>query len=131
MAFSAARALARLIQQHVRGQDQRAVRREAQPLEHRHALLHQHAALAEQRLERQHHAVADEAAHLLAQDPGRDQRQDGLLAADDERVAGVVAALEAGHRGGALGQQVDDLALALIAPLGADDDDELAHAPNP
>ena len=28
---------------------------------------------------------------------------------------------------GALGEQVDDLALALVAPLGADDDDEFAH----
>ena len=84
-------------------------------------------ASLEQRLERQHHAVADEAAHVLVQDAGGDQRQDGLLAADDERMAGVVAALEARHRGGTLGQQVDDLAFALIAPLGADDDDEFAH----
>ena len=59
--------------------------------------------------------------------PDGNQRQDGLAAADHQRVAGVVAALEARDRGGALGQQVDDLALAFIAPLGADDDDELAH----
>jgi hypothetical protein len=38
-----------------------------------------------------------------------------------------VAALETRHGRGAHGQQVDDLALALVAPLGADDDDELAH----
>ena len=50
-----------------------------------------------------------------------------LLAADDQRVAGVVPALEARDRGGALGEQVDDLAFAFIAPLGADDDHELAH----
>ena len=98
-----------------------------QPLEHRHALLHQHVALREQRLERQHHAVADEAAHLIAQDAGGNQRQDGLLAADHQRVAGVVPALEARHGRGALGEQIDDLALAFIAPLGADDDDELSH----
>jgi len=42
-------------------------------------------------------------------------------------VPGVVAALEAGYRRGALGQQVDDFALAFIAPLDADDDDELTH----
>ncbi len=120
--------LAGLVERHVRGQDQRAVRRDPQALEHRHALLDQHAALGQQRLERQHHAVADEAAHVLAQDAGGNQRQDGLLAADHQGVAGVVAALEARHRGDALGEQVDDLALALVAPLGADDDDELAHA---
>ena len=42
-----------------------------------------------------------------------------LLAADD-RVAGVVAALEADHGVGLLAEQVDDLPLALVAPLGAD-----------
>ena len=41
------------------------------------------------------------------------------LAAHD-RVAGVVAALEAHDRVGLLGEQVGDLALALVAPLGAD-----------
>ena len=42
-----------------------------------------------------------------------------LLAVADDRVAGVVTALEAHDRVGALGKQVGDLALALIAPLGA------------
>ena len=45
-----------------------------------------------------------------------------LLAAAHDRVAGVVAALEAHDRAGALGEQVGDLALALVAPLGADYD---------
>jgi hypothetical protein len=38
-------------------------------------------------------------------------------------VAGVVAALEANDRADLLGQQVDDLALAFIAPLGTENDD--------
>ena len=42
-------------------------------------------------------------------------------------MAGVVPALETGDGGNALGEQVDDLALALIAPLHPDDDYELAH----
>ena len=123
----AARRLARLVERHVRRKDQRAVRRDAQALEHVDAGVDERLRFAEQRFERQHHAVADEALHVLVQDSRRDQRQDGLLAADDQRVAGVVAALETRHRGRALGQQVDDLALALVAPLGADDDDEFAH----
>jgi hypothetical protein len=49
------------------------------------------------------------------------------LPAIDQRVSRVVAALEARDGRGALGQQIDDLALALVAPLGADDDDEFAH----
>src|SRR5260370_41826204 len=38
-------------------------------------------------------------------------------------MAGVGPALVAHHQIGALGEHVDDLALALVAPLGADDDD--------
>jgi hypothetical protein len=37
-------------------------------------------------------------------------------------VAGIVAALEAHDRIGALGKQVGDLTLALVAPLGTDYD---------
>ena len=50
------------------------------------------------------------------------------MAADDERVPGIVTALEARHGRSALGEQIHNLALALIAPLGADDDHELSHA---
>jgi hypothetical protein len=39
-----------------------------------------------------------------------------------DRVAGVRAALVAAHEIGVLGEQVDDLALALVAPLRPDDD---------
>ncbi len=42
------------------------------------------------------------------------------VAVDDQRVAGIVAALEAHHDVGLVRQPVDDLALALVAPLGAD-----------
>ena len=52
--------------------------------------------------------------------PGGKQRKLVGLVADDERVAGIVAALEADDEIGAAGQPVDDLALALVAPLAAD-----------
>ena len=55
--------------------------------------------------------------------PARKQRELVGLVADDERVAGVVAALEAHDHVGAARQPVDDLALAFVAPLGADDGD--------
>ena len=42
------------------------------------------------------------------------------LAVANDRVAGVVAALEADHEIGLLGKQVHDLSLPLVAPLGAD-----------
>ena len=72
---------------------------------------------------RKHHAVADQAQRVVAQDAGGDQVQDGLLAVDDQGMAGVVAALEAHDRADFLGQQIDDLALAFIAPLGTENDD--------
>jgi len=49
--------------------------------------------------------------------------QDGLLAVDHQRVAGIVAALEADDGADVLRQQVDDLALAFIAPLGPENND--------
>ncbi len=46
-----------------------------------------------------------------------------LHALADDRVPGVVAALKAHDRVGLLGEQVGDLSLSLVAPLGADDHD--------
>jgi hypothetical protein len=63
--------------------------------------------------------------HVLAgiEDPARDEVELPRLALAHDRVAGVVAALEADDHVRALGEQVDDLALPLVAPLGANDDD--------
>src|SRR5262249_4355069 len=55
-----------------------------------------------------------------ADDAGGQQAELEGAVADDQRVAGVVAALEADDDVGPLRQPVDDLALALVAPLGAD-----------
>ena len=52
--------------------------------------------------------------------------QHGLAPVDDQRMPGVVAALEAHHALRVIGQPVDDLAFALVTPLGADDDYVLA-----
>ena len=67
------------------------------------------------------HAIADDRQLAAAHDAGRQQRQLVDLAVDDQRMAGIVAALEAHDDVGALRQPVDDLALALVAPLRADD----------
>ena len=74
----------------------------------------------------EHHAIADH-RRRAADDSRREQRQLVDLLADDQRVAGVMAALEADDHVGAAGEPVDDLALALVAPLRADDGD-VAHA---
>jgi hypothetical protein len=85
------------------------------------------ADLLDQRGGREHHAVADEALHRAVQDSRGNEAQDRLVAVDHERVAGVVAALEAHDRGRVVGEPVDDLALALVAPLRADDDYVTSH----
>ena len=71
-------ALARLIERDVMRQDQRARLGDAQALRHVDAGALQLAHLLEQRLRRQHHAVADEAGHAVVQDAGGNQPQDGL-----------------------------------------------------
>jgi hypothetical protein len=53
--------------------------------------------------------------------------QNGLFAADDQRMTGVMSALEARHRVRAVGEQVNDFALAFVAPLRSDYDYVLCH----
>ena len=47
----------------------------------------------------------------------------GVAGADDDRVAGVVAAVEFDHRVDARPEQIGRFALAFVAPLGADEND--------
>src|SRR4029077_12018777 len=65
------------------------------------------------------HAVADRADLAGIEDPGRDQVELERLAVTDDRVAGVVAALKSDHDVRLLGEQVGDLSLPFVAPLGA------------
>ncbi len=69
---------------------------------------------------------------MTASTPGRrmplgDQLEDEFLFADENRVAGIVAALIARDDVEALGQQVDYFALAFIAPLRAENN-YVAHS---
>ena len=66
-----------------------------------------------------HDAVADDAGCSLPQNPGRDQVQDVLGLADNDRVSGVGSALGSGYDVRLFGHEIDDLALTLVAPLGA------------
>ncbi len=123
----AARGLACLVECDVIRKDQRTGRADPQLVAHRHAAGVELGHLLQQGVGRQHHAVADIARHAVVQNPRRNQPQNRLLAVDDERMPGVVAALKAHDVPGAIGEQIDDLALALIAPLAADDDDPFTH----
>ncbi len=70
----------------------------------------------------EHHAIADHRELGLAHDARRQQRQLVGLTIDDQRMTGIVAALIAGDDISLIRQPVNDLALTLVAPLGADDD---------
>ena len=73
-----------------------------------------------QRLRIDDDAIADYRQFAAAHDAGGQQRQLVGHVADHQRVAGIVPALESHHDVGLFRQPVDDLALALVAPLGAD-----------
>ena len=66
--------------------------------------------------------VPDDAQRRRVEDAAGDQVEAVLTAVGDYGVAGVVAALRADDHVDALGQQVHDLALALVAPLPAHQD---------
>src|SRR3984885_3854831 len=70
----------------------------------------------------EHDAVADDRQFARPNNPGRKQRKFVNLAVDHERMARVMAALEAHHDIGADRQPIDDLALSFVTPLGADND---------
>ena len=116
----AARRLPRAVQGRVQRQDQRGVVGDAQ-IGGRHVqpLRADAVHLRQQRHRVDHDAVADH-AQLAAHQAGRQQAELVGLVAHHQRVPGVVAALEAHHDIRAAGQPVHDLALALVAPLGAD-----------
>src|SRR5262245_25768355 len=71
----------------------------------------------------EHNAITDDRQLAGPYHAGRQQRKLVGGAVDDERVAGIVAALEANHDICLLRQPIDDLALALVAPLRPDNDD--------
>ncbi len=105
------------VQQQVVGHDQVGVGGDPQAADV-DAPRAQRVELLDQHLRVDHHPVADHAALAGVEDAGGDQVQLPLLAVPHDRVARVVAALEAHHRVAVLGEQIDDLALPLIAPLG-------------
>ena len=123
----AAGMLARFVQCHVRAQNQRTCRREAKPLRDGDASPDELVHLLHERFERDDYTVTDGANHTVTQNAGRDQMQDRLAAIDNERMTRVVAALKPNDGLRALGEHIDNGALAFVAPLSPDHDDTAAH----
>ena len=69
----------------------------------------------------EHDAVADEVHHAGAKNADGQQVRRVFFVADADGMAGVGAAAIADDDIGVLGEKIDDLALALVSPLQADD----------
>ena len=82
----------------------------------------EHGDLVEQHLGVDDDAVADDRGDVAVEHAARDQLEGEGLAVDHERVPGVVAALVAHHEVHLLGEEVGEAPLALVTPLGSDDD---------
>src|SRR5262245_1897485 len=89
------------------------------------ALRAQSVDFVEQRMWRDHHAVADDAGLARMGDARRNQVEHEFMidsaAANDDGMAGVVAALIASDDVEMGGEQIDDLTLAFVSPLRAND----------
>jgi len=79
--------------------------------------------LTEQHLRIDDHALRQHAARLGAQDAARKEAHHQLVVANHEGVTGIGAAGVADHDLGELRVDIDDLAFAFVAPLGAHDHD--------
>ena len=100
-------------------QNQGASLADAQTRTHFNASVFQAFDFFQQLGHRQHHTVADIALHAWAHDAARNKVQSGCFTVDHQSVARVVAALETHHALRQLGQPIDQLAFAFIAPLRA------------
>jgi hypothetical protein len=89
------------------------------------AAFDQRVELAEEGLGGDDDAVGDDRGRARGEDAGGQQVGGELLAVHHDRVAGVVTAARAHHvvDRAAGGEQVGRLALALVAPLGSENDD--------
>ena len=85
--------------------------------------LLQHVELFKKGLGVEDDARSDDAQPAPVKNSRGNQVQDELLAVDGHGVTGIVSPLVPGDDVEFLGQQVDDLSLALISPLGSDNDD--------
>ena len=81
----------------------------------------EHVELVHQRYQIHDGPRPDKVDRVGIEDPGGDQMELELAAIVDDRMPGVVAALEPDDQVRVLCQDVGDLSLTLVAPLRADD----------
>ncbi len=108
-------------------QNDRARQTDAEAIANRHVIGFQLAHFFQQSLGRQDNTVADEAIDVLPQNAGRNQVKRCFLAVNYQGMTGIVPALEADNRCNLVGQQVNNLTLAFITPLGAQHNNIFTH----
>src|SRR5690554_1613671 len=108
-----------LVDAHMSPQDDRAGQADFQAVANPDAVFLEPAYFPEQCLRRQNHSITDQALDIFAQDTGGDQVQSGFPAVDYQGMARIVPPLKPHNGRDLIGQQINDLALALITPLGA------------
>ena len=86
------------------------------------ALAFKHVELGDEHAGVDHNAIANDWRDVRVQDAARHQLQLEGLAIDHEGVARVMTALIADDEMLIAGEQVGELALPLVTPLGSDDD---------
>jgi len=120
-------AFARLVDGRMVRQDDRAARADLEARADIDAALLEFGNFRNQVVDVEHDTIADVAIDAVTHDARRHQIELVDLFADNQRMAGIVATLEADHTLGVVSQPVDDLPLALITPLGAHHNDILGH----
>src|SRR5579883_340630 len=116
-----ARLLARAVDLHMGGQDQRRAFGDLEIVRrNRDTLGADRFDLLDERPGIDDDAIADD-RELVGPYHARGQEAEAVLdIADDQGMAGIVTTLKAHHDIGALREPIDDLAFSLVTPLGAD-----------
>ena len=121
--------LASRVHQPVPGEDDRRAVRDQQVLADLHARGAHGVDLGEESLEVEDDPRPDD-ADAAPDDPRGQQVEREVLVPELDRVPGVVAAVVPRHDLESVGEEVDELALALVAPLPAQDRQDL-HGSSP
>ena len=85
-----------------------------------HAVALEFVDFLEERFGRKDDAVTQVADRRRVHDAGRDEAQNRLIAVDDKRMPGVVAAVETNNAVDLLREPVDNFTFAFVTPLGTD-----------
>jgi ectoine hydroxylase-related dioxygenase (phytanoyl-CoA dioxygenase family) len=112
-------ALVQRIELLVIGQDQVGIARDLDLVD-ADAPTPKHVHFPQQHERIDHDAVADDRSDVFVEHPTGNQLKGELLVADHQRMTSVVASLIADDHGHLFGQEIGELPLAFVAPLGSD-----------